>query len=154
MSALQIYLLGPLEIRSNDQLLSKPATAKSQSLLAYLALHRHTIQYREQLASLFWDNWPAKRARRSLSTALWHIRRCLPDEGVILGESDTVQFDPTADLWLDVEEFLSHTKKGDGASLQSAVALYRGNFLDGFYDDWIINERYRLENSFRERCRI
>jgi ABC-type oligopeptide transport system substrate-binding subunit/DNA-binding SARP family transcriptional activator len=150
MSALQIHLLGPLEIRSGDQLLSKPATAKSQSLLAYLALHRHTIQYREQLASLFWDNWPANKARRSLSTALWRIRRCLPDEDVILGESDTVQFDPTADLWLDVEEFLSHIEKGDGASLQSAVALYRGNFLDGFYDDWIINERYRLENLFCE----
>jgi D-glycero-alpha-D-manno-heptose-7-phosphate kinase len=25
------------------------------------------------------------------------------------------------------------------------VALYRGDFLDGFYDDWIINQRYRLE---------
>ncbi len=26
------------------------------------------------------------------------------------------------------------------ASLQSAVALYHGHFLDGFYDDWIINQ--------------
>jgi DNA-binding SARP family transcriptional activator len=30
------------------------------------------------------------------------------------------------------------------------VALYRNDFLDGFYDDWIINERYRLETLFSE----
>jgi len=30
------------------------------------------------------------------------------------------------------------------------VALYRRDFLDGFYDDWIINERYRLEMLFIE----
>ena len=38
----------------------------------------------------------------------------------------------------------------DTISLKSAVALYRGDFLDGFYDDWIINERYRLEALFSE----
>ncbi|MBN2149775.1 MAG: AAA family ATPase, partial [Anaerolineales bacterium] len=29
-------------------------------------------------------------------------------------------------------------------------ALYRGDFLDGFYDDWIISERYRLESLYLE----
>jgi tetratricopeptide (TPR) repeat protein len=61
-----------------------------------------------------------------------------------------VQFDPQADLWLDVDEFESHLFHDDMAHLQSAVALYRGHFLDGFYDDWIINERYRLEALFCE----
>jgi ABC-type oligopeptide transport system substrate-binding subunit/DNA-binding SARP family transcriptional activator len=147
MSTLRIYLLGPLEIRAGDQPLPKPATAKSQSLLAYLALHRR-IHYREQLASLLWAEWPVDKARRSLSTALWHIRRCLPDEGFILGESETVQFGPGADLWLDVGEFSTRTAKGDVASLQSALALYGGDFLDGFYDEWVIDERYRLENVY------
>lgn len=34
--------------------------------------------------------------------------------------------------------------------LREAVELYRGDFLDGFYDDWILNERYRLETLFSE----
>lgn len=131
MSILQIYMLGPLEIRSDGRLLSKPATAKAQSLLAYLVLHRHAVQYREHLASLFWGDWPANKARGSLSTALWHIRRCLPDEGVILGESDTVQFDPGADLWLDVEEFLSQADQGDadGPPAQAGLSRSAGALL-------------------------
>ncbi len=35
-------------------------------------------------------------------------------------------------------------------SLCSAVALYRGDFLEGFYDDWIVSERYRLESLYME----
>jgi hypothetical protein len=32
--------------------------------------------------------------------------------------------------------------------LQQAIELYRGDFLDGFYDDWVLSERYRLESLY------
>ena len=149
MSTLRLYFLGPLDIRYDDQPLPKPPTLKSQSLLAYLILHRHRPQPRDRLAGLFWGDRPERKARRSLATALWHIRRCLPQD-YILSDPHTVQFDPQADLWLDVDEFESYASHDDMARLQSAVTLYRGHFLDGFYDDWIINERYRLETLFCE----
>ena len=149
MSTLGLYLLGTLDIRYDDQPLPKPATLKSQSLLAYLILHRHQSQPRERLVGLFWGDRPERKARSSLSTSLWHIRRCLPKD-CILSDPHTVQFDPQAELWLDVDEFESRVSHDDVASLQSAAALYRGDFLDGFYDDWIINERYRLETLFSE----
>jgi DNA-binding SARP family transcriptional activator len=44
MSAVRLSLLGPLEIHDGDQPLPKPPTLKSQSLLAYLALHRDRPQ--------------------------------------------------------------------------------------------------------------
>ncbi len=150
MSTLQLHFLGTMDIRYDDQRLPKPPTLKSQSLLAYLILHRHRPQSRDRLIGLFWGDRPERRARRSLSTALWHIRRCLPDDIPILSDAQTVQFDPQSDLWLDVDEFEAQTSRDDTASLQSAVALYRGDFLDGFYDDWIISERYRLEALFLE----
>ncbi len=150
MPTLQLYFLGTLDIRYDDRQLPKPPTLKSQSLLAYLVLHRDRPQHRERLAGLFWGDRPERKARRSLTTALWHIRRCLPDEGLILSDPHTVQFDPHADLWLDADEFESRVSHDDLASLQAAVALYRGDFLAGFYDDWIINERYRLETLFSE----
>ena len=150
MPALQVYFLGPLDIRCGGQPLPKPATLKSQSLLAYLVVHCHQPQPRGRLAGLFWGDRPERKARRSLTTALWRIRRCLPDKECILSDPHTVQFDPQTDLWLDVEAFESHASHDDLASLQAAVALHRGDFLDGFYDDWIINERYRLETLFSE----
>jgi len=146
---LQFYFLGTLDIRYGDQPLPKPATLKSQSLLAYLVLHRRRPQPRDRLVGLFWSDRPEHKARSSLSTALWHIRRCLPTD-YILSDPHTVQFDPHADLWLDIDEFGSHLSQDDMEHLQAAVALYRGDFFDGFYDDWIINERYRLETLFCE----
>ena len=150
MSTLRLYFLGPLKIRCGERQLPKPATFKSQSLLAYLILHRDQPQPRDRLATLFWGDRPERRARRSLSTALWHIRRCLPDDRRILSDLYTVQCDPRAALWLDVDEFRSLVSLDDIASLQSAVELWRGDFLDGFYDDWIVNERYRLEALYLE----
>jgi len=163
VSTLRLHFLGTLDIRYDDQPLPKPPTLKSQSLLAYLILHRHRPQPRERLIGLFWGERPERKARHSLSTALWHIRRSLPHEELILSDPHTAQFDPQRDLWLDVEEFerqvTGHRVTSDEddsllityySSLQRAVALYRGDFLDGFYDDWIINERYRLETLFVE----
>jgi DNA-binding SARP family transcriptional activator len=102
---LRLYFLGTLDIRYDGQQLPKPATLKSQSLLAYVALNRQHPQPRDRLADLFWGDRPEAKARASLSTALWHIRRCLPDEELILSDPHTVQFDPQSDLWLDVDEF-------------------------------------------------
>lgn len=140
--------LGRLEISCGDRELLKPPTLKSQSLLAYLVLHRDRPQPRERLAGMFWGDRPERKARRSLTTALWHIRRCLPDDETLLSDPHTVQFDPQAHVWLDVEAFESLAAHDDLASLESAAGLYRGDFLDGFYDDWIITLRYRLETVF------
>ena len=53
MPTLRLYFLGTLDIRSDDQPLPKPATLKSQSLLAYLILHRRQPQPRDRLVGLF-----------------------------------------------------------------------------------------------------
>ena len=86
MSVLRLYFLGTLDIRYDDQPLPKPATLKSQSLLAYLVLHGDKPQPRARLAGLFWGDRPEPKARASLSTALWHIRHVLPNEDLILSD--------------------------------------------------------------------
>lgn len=98
-----------LLIDDGRQLLSppKPPTLKSQSLLAYLVLYRDRPHSRERLADLYWGDRPERKAHASLSTALWHLRRCLPNEALILSDPHSVQFDPQADLWIDVDEFES-----------------------------------------------
>jgi DNA-binding SARP family transcriptional activator len=132
MRTLRLFLLGPLDMRYDDQKLPKPPTLKSQSLLAYLLLHRDQPQHRERLADLFWGDRPERKARSSLSTALWHLRRCLPKQGCLPGDAETVQFDPEFPLWLDIEEFEASAARADTSSLQAAVALYRGDFLEDF----------------------
>ena len=148
MPTLELFMFGTLDIRFDGQPVPKPPTLNSQSLLAYLVLHRDQPQPRERLAGMFWGDRPERKARRSLTTALWHIQRCLPAQRYLLTDPHAVQFDPHADLWLDVDELKSRATDDRLARLESAAALYRGDFLEGFYDDWIINERYRLETQF------
>ena len=150
MPALDVRLLGTLDLWAGDQRLTKPPTLKSQSLLAFLLCHRDLPQPRERLAGLFWGDRPEPKARQSLATALWHIRRCLAPEEYILNDYQTIQFDPQADLLLDVELFELESRSEEVARLQLAVSLYRGDFLEGFYDDWVVNERYRLDALFSD----
>jgi len=178
MATLRVFLFGTLELRRDGEVLPKPPTQKSQSLLAYLITHRALRHPRHKLMGLFWGDRPERKARRSLATALWHIRRSLstnaPDAPeYILTEGDTVCFNVETDYWLDVEEFESKMQDarckmqdagcrmqeagGKGRAdasclllLASCVQLYRGDFLAGFYDDWCISERYRLEALFLE----
>ena len=155
---LQVRCLGRLSLRcceapegaAND--LPLPATLKAQSLLAYLVAHRDRPQGRDHLAEIFWGDRPEHNARRSLATALWQIRRCLPADDFILADAANVQLNPHRAFWLDVAEFekLARTRTAPAhvSALQQAVELYRGEFLDGFYDDWVLSERYRLESLY------
>jgi hypothetical protein len=99
--SLQLDLLGTMELLGDERPLAKPPTFISQSVLTDLALHRTRPQSRDHLANLLWGDQPKHKARRPLTTALWHIRRCLPEPEILLTETQTAQFDPAADLWLD-----------------------------------------------------
>lgn len=154
-SRLNVYLLGCLEIRRGDEVLPPLATHKAQSLLAYLILHRQRPHSRDELATLFWGDRDDLHARRSLATALWHIRRLL-GEGYLFAETTSVQFTTASSFWLDVAEFenlmaMGRKEPDEGRAvehLRQAVDLYRGDLLEGFYDDWCLEERYRLEGLY------
>lgn len=156
-SRLEIYLLGYPEFRRDNEVLPPLATHKTQSLLAYLILKRHRPHARDELAALFWGDRDDLHARRSLTTALWRIRRLLGGD-YLLADAVHVQFNPAGLYWLDVADFEEHLarsrqepdQKRAAEALRQAVALYRNDLLEGCYDDWCIEERYRLEALYLE----
>ncbi|HEX2172053.1 MAG TPA: AAA family ATPase [Dehalococcoidia bacterium] len=147
---LRIRLLGGLELSLAGRPLAPPATQKAQSLLAYL-LTFPTTQTRERLSDLFWPESPEELARRSLRTALWRVRRALtdvPGPELIVATDQVIRVNPDAHYELDTRELEDATAVGaDAGALRRATALYRGDFLDGFYDDWCVAKR----EYFRER---
>jgi DNA-binding SARP family transcriptional activator len=145
----QLVTLGAFELRLQDGcILPKPATLKSQSLLVYLVCHPTQSHPREQLIGMFWGDRPERKARRSLSTALWHIRRILPDDALILSDTANVCTNQAIPFQLDAQTFADHAARTAMADLHAAAALYRGPFLEGFYDEWVVVERYRLESLY------
>lgn len=148
MPALLIRLFGHLEIQYMDKPLPVPATRKAQVLLGYLLLHREQPHFREHLAELFWGDRPNENARRSLANAVWQINHCLPNKSYLLNYPNTIQFNPQSSLAIDIEDFERLVSQAGLQGLRSAISLYRGDFLAGSYEDWIIHERYRLENLY------
>ncbi len=136
--------------QSQPVALTVPPTIKSQSLLAFLILQRDRAHSRENLIGMFWGDSPTHKARRSLSTALWHIRRCFPEHDPIESTSQVIQFCLDGRVELDTEKFKELINQGTITDFKKATSIYKGNFLDGFYDDWVISERFRLQSLFIE----
>jgi predicted ATPase len=72
---------------------------------------------------------------------------------MLLAEGDTVQLHPDFPLWLDVEEFAKCSARCATAGLEdleqceSCLALYEGDFMAGYYDDWVLPEREQLRDK-------
>jgi DNA-binding SARP family transcriptional activator len=157
---LHVHLLGDFRLVYGDEPVTSVKSARMQSLLAYLALHRDAPQSRHYLAFLFWPDSTEAQALTNLRNLLHHLRRGLPDADRFLQvDTQTVQWQPHGPFTLDVAGFESvlaqagqAKQAGDQAAareaLEEAVALYRGELLPSCYDDWIRPERERLSQAF------
>ncbi|TAH50753.1 MAG: hypothetical protein EYC68_13030 [Chloroflexota bacterium] len=163
--SLQIWLLGQFDVRVGGKRAVIPTRA-AQSLFAFLVLNAGAAQRREKLAGLLFPEMPDENARRNLRHALWRVRKAITsphgtDPEPLLAEELAITFNPNSDYWLDVAQLEkaaddrrptadSELTKGDSdvTGLLSAVALYRGELLPGFYDDWAALERERVQAVF------
>lgn len=138
--ALRIRLLGELVVVRDGVMVELPPYG-ARSLLAALLL-RPQVERRERLAGLLFPDLPEPRGRRRLSHALWHLRRWLP-ELPIESDAEAVHL-LRDDLWVDIEAFQRAAASDHLDDWLAALALYCGDLLEGFYDDWLIEEREAL----------
>jgi DNA-binding SARP family transcriptional activator len=155
---LSIRLFGALDLRYGDRLLSPLSSARAETLLAYLVLHRDASQSRQHLAFLLWPDSGEEQARTNLRHVLHDLRRALPDADRFFDVSArTLRWRTDAPYWLDVavfEDALARAQDDtadDGlAALREAVATYTGDLLDGCYDDWLLAPREHLRLRYLE----
>jgi DNA-binding SARP family transcriptional activator len=160
MEHLRIRLFGGLEIHRGDDLLPAFPIQKSERLFAYLVLHRERLIHRDVICGQFWAEQGQAEARKSLRNALWRIRSVLePVHGqrgaFVRVKGHLVGFTGSTRAWVDTSEFeegaraaalngQSRLDEQETVSLESAVALYRGDFLEGHYCEWCLQQRERL----------
>jgi DNA-binding SARP family transcriptional activator/DNA replicative helicase MCM subunit Mcm2 (Cdc46/Mcm family) len=153
MTRARFDLLGAFSWSVDGTPLPRPSTKKARALVAYLALNRTADVARERLVELFWSNSDASSGRENLRATLWSIRRSLRSAGV---DPDTcLRTDRSTARWLletqiDVEEFEALAVRREQLAEERARALYRGDFLEGDYDDWPSAQRAALANIFEE----
>lgn len=158
MNALQIHLFGGLDVARGDHRIPPFATQKARALFAYLVLNRSRAHTRDSLVGVFWGERPDPVAKKCLRTDIWRVRHALSDdaEEVLLLKDHKVAFNSAFPHWIDVAEFerlLSKVRPvepemmlpEEAAALEAAVDLYRGDLLEGVYDDdWFLYERERM----------
>ena len=151
-TALRVNLLGRLEARTRDDRLIPLSGRHAQALFALLVLSRRP-RSREAIAA---DLWPDSDATSSgaLRQALWLVRHGLNQAGVdphaILEiEPDTLGIRPTATVDLDSTAFET-CLDGPGCTLDTALALYRGDLVEGLGHDCFAAERERLADRFED----
>src|SRR5512143_3639270 len=148
---LEIRLLGKFAVTAEGHAVDLPLRA-AQSLLAYLALTAGTPHRREQLAGLLWPDADEATAKGNLRHTLWRLRKALGSHEVILADELTLTFDAAADYWLDAQVVAQKLPaEASAEDLMAVVSAYGGELLPGFYDDWVVLERERLQAAFEHK---
>ena len=147
----KLTLFGGFEASAASGTVLRFRTKKTQALVAYLALEIHARHLRAKLAALLWGSVRDEQAMDSLRHALHDMRRVLhaaaPRALVICGES--VAFD-AAHIDVDVTRFEELTGNGSVSAVHQAMAMYRGELLDGIvvdeepFERWLAERRERL----------
>jgi len=144
MAVLEVRLLGELGIEFGGTAIELPASRRARALLAWLALYPGPHS-RSRLAALLWPDVRDASARASLRSAIWALRVALgPEPGsYLVAGRDAVELRGDG-LRVDTREFSRLLAAGRPGE---AVALYRGELLHLFDEDWVFEAR----EEYRER---
>jgi DNA-binding SARP family transcriptional activator len=163
MPSLHVRLFGKLVVHDGGRVLEGLDAYRAQELFCYLLLYRNHPHHRERLAELLWSDSPTVQARKYLRQALWQLQAALDAQPLssrlLLAEADWVQLTAGDELWLDVAIFehafaLVRGVRGQeldaqrAQAVREAVQLYQGDLLQGWYQDWCLRERERLQDMY------
>jgi WD40 repeat protein/DNA-binding SARP family transcriptional activator len=142
-----LRFLGPVQVERDGVPVRGFRSRKALALLGYLAVQEHPVP-RAHLVDLFWETRPEVQGRANLSWVLNRITTLLP--GCLQSDRHTVRFHRTDSFWLDIDTLQALAEQGEATSLATAVALYRGEFLEGLtldgcaeFEIWLVGERER-----------
>ena len=176
MHPLSVTLFGRLRIQQGARLVID-LTAKAQELLCYLLLHRSRAHTREALSELLWPQASSAQAKKYLRQTLWQLQAALdacdesdgsesrassePPESqtLLMPDAGWLRLNSAAMGPLDVDVFedafqACHQVRGHDLSdhaaqtLAHAAALYQGDLLETWYQDWCVYERERLQLTY------
>ncbi|HEX2080092.1 MAG TPA: tetratricopeptide repeat protein [Longimicrobium sp.] len=149
---IQLDTLGTLDLRRDGtEVRSVLAQPRRLALLVYLATATpRGFHSRDRLLALFWPEADTEHARNALRQALHYLRRSLGEDAVV-GRGDRevgVDFEL---LRCDAVAFDQALEEGRE---EDALALYRGDFLAGFFIEdapeaarWLEDERDRRRRA-------
>ncbi len=157
-----IQMLGGLQAQQADHILTRFRTHQVAALLARLTLFPHRSHAREELVDLLWPDQDVVAGRNRLRVTLSSLRCQLEPPGIapyslLMADRSSIKINAGA-ITTDIHQFLNTLAAADRAAdaqkqaelRDQAVALYRGELLPGFYEEWVETERQILAGKYNE----
>lgn len=160
MARIKVSLFGKFNITHGEKKTYIRAR-KVQELLIYLLMFRHDPQPRESLSEILWADQPTLISKRNLRQTLWHLQSAFrkfktSSKLELLIDDGWIHIRLPTNFWLDTAEFeqvfnqvnykpAQEVNTEDFDAMQYAVNLYKGDLLEGWYQDWCIFERERFQ---------
>lgn len=152
MNGCHFRLLGSLKITlDGDNVTNHIPGGKAKLLLAYLILSSEAPQIRKRIAFDFWPDSTDKQALSNLRKLLHDLLGNVPQLGRYLTVTPMdIQWNPELPHGSDVREFERAAANGQTLDeLRRAEALYGGDLLPGFYDEWLDEKRELLSQTYQ-----
>lgn len=166
---LTIKMLGPVEIVRD---VARPfaadawTTRRSRDILCFIASRSHHRTPKETIIDTFWRETGLKSIEKNFHPTMSHIRKALNSnqplkQNFLVYRDGDYQLNPEFSYQIDTEEFDRLIADGETARrerdfdrcigcYEAAVAVYRGEFMQGSYEDWIEEQRsYYREQYLR-----
>jgi DNA-binding SARP family transcriptional activator len=162
---IRVYLFGRFEARRDRRPVPGLRARKVQEFLSYVLLSKQRKIQREKLADRLWQHVDSRYAKKYLRQALWQLQRAYEAEAgagdghLVVADQDWVGIDADAPIWVDAREleeaFESAIEVPTGElapllreRLRSAVGLYGGELLEGWYYDWCVYHREAYRSMY------
>lgn len=164
---LTIHVLGHPEIfRDPEKPFAHDAwtTRRARDIFCYIATSKHRRVPKDILTEAFWPGEDPAVIEKNFHPTISHIRKALNSrqslkQNFLVFRDGAYQLDPEFSYAIDVEDFERLIAEAEVAkrekdnerfrrSLESAYALYRGEFMSGIYDDWAETRRIFYTEQF------
>ena len=166
---LTIKMLGPVEIYRDPARPLPPdawTTKRARDILCFVASRRHRRASKDTIIDTFWGEADFEAVEKNFHPTVSHIRKALNSrqpikQNFLLYRDGDYLINPEFSYFFDTEEFDRLTAEAEAARrakghercislYEQAVALYRGDFMQGVYDEWVEEQRsYYREQHLR-----
>ena len=166
---LTVNMLGPVEIlRDPTRPLAADAwpTRRARDILCFIVSRRHHRASKDTIIDTFWGETDFDVVEKNFHPTVSHVRKALNSnqplkQNFLLYRDGDYQLNPEFSYLIDIEQFDQLVSEGENArrarqfeqcisAYESALTLYRGEFMQGSYEPWVEEQRtYYREQYLR-----
>lgn len=146
--SLKLKLFGPPKVVFNQKTI-RFSFSKMEALLYYLAVMGQVN--RDEIAGILWGDKENQVARKNLRNTVYQANKIFEGDIIVSPSRSSLALNPELSLSLDVQRFERDPL--------SALDIYQGDFLEGFYvkddedfDQWASRKRDAYRKLYVESC--